>query len=159
MARPRKPVQHHKATGNFRPSRHGNVSLPVEIPPMPADLPPVAQATWNIVSEQLRRAGLVARIDLHALRLLCDSMDLYFQASDEVREFGVTLQQFTAEGMERRVVNPAVRVRSDSWRQVTLLLKQFGMSPAARTGIRIGDAGDECSEESKVAAILKLNVG
>lgn len=156
MGRPRKTAKHHKATGNYRPSRHGTLNLPVEIPPQPGDLSPAATATWNIVTEQLLAAGLVSLIDLHALRLLCESMDLYLQAADEIRNYGVTVDHEMADGRIKRVVNPAVRVRSDAWRQVVILLKQFGMAPAARSGIRVGDAGEDDDDKTRIAKILNL---
>ncbi len=156
MGRPRKPTSHHKQTGYFRPSRHGNLALPVEIPPAPKDLSKTAKATWEVVTEQLLAAGLVSRIDLHALRLLCESMDLYLIATQEIRKHGVTILQEMTSGAQKRVVNPAIRVRSDAWRQVVILLKQFGMSPAARTGLRTGEAGNDTDDQALIAQILRL---
>lgn len=156
MGRPRKPKQHHQATGNYRPSRHGALNLPVEIPPVPEDLTEAAADTWAVVTEQLLAAGLVSRIDLHALRLLCESMDLYLLASEEIQLYGVTIDQEMTTGAVKRVVNPAVRVRSDAWRQVVILLKQFGMSPASRTGLRLGDEGEADDDKARIAKILNM---
>lgn len=156
MGRPRKTKQHHQSTGNYRPSRHGTLNLPVEVPPAPEDLTENAAVTWSVVTEQLLAAGLVSRIDLHALRLLCESMDLYLLSSEEIQHWGVTVDHELADGRVKRVVNPAVRVRSDAWRQVVILLKQFGMAPAARTGLRVGDDSGDDEDKARIAKILNL---
>lgn len=156
MGRPRKPTAHHKQTGYYRPSRHGNLQLPVEIPQAPKDLSKNALAAWEVVTQQLFAAKLVSKIDLHALRLLCESLDLYLLASHEIRKYGVTVIQEMASGAQKRVVNPAIRVRSDAWRQVVILLKQFGMSPAARTGLRLGEGGQDEDDQALIAQILRL---
>lgn len=118
----------------------------------------MAQATWNVVSEHLRRSGLIARIDLHALRLLAESFELYLAMHDDVMLNGGVITEETLDGREKRVRNPATLVRAQAWKEVVQLLKLFGMAPAARTGLRIGETGGEESDEQKAARILGLSV-
>ena len=94
---------------------------------MPGDMPPAAEATWKALAPMLQAANLVAELDGTALRLLCESVYIYTEATDEIRRDGVTID-------EKRKAHPAVRVRDAAWSQVVKLCQQFGMTPSARTG-------------------------
>lgn len=143
MSRPRKPVEQHLRDGTYRPSRHSGGTLPVEIPAMPPDLSPAAQAAWNTITTGLERAGLVANVDGAALRLLCESWETYLEASDDVRRNGILTPYTNKAGATNQVVNPAVKVRSESWRQIYLMLRQFGLTPSSRTGLSVIERTDD----------------
>lgn len=145
----KKSIEHHIAVGNYRPSRHGNALLPVEVPPAPADLAPKAQAFWNVVTEELRRAGLISFCDGKMLRLAADSWEIYWLAMDDITERGILNDKRTA-------LNPAVKARDNAWKQLVTVLAKFGMAPAARTGLRVSNEQGEHSEEERVASILQI---
>ncbi len=148
-----KPIETHKRQGTYRPERHGRLVLPVELPDAPADLHPTAAAAWNIIGGHVKTAGVIARVDLYALRLLCESIKLYLDAQDEIEERGVTLIEMSTVGNEKTVINPAVRVRSQVWREIVKLLTQFGMTPASRTGLTAGEPGGG-PDDDRIRAIL-----
>jgi P27 family predicted phage terminase small subunit len=149
----KKPERQHKDNGTHRPGLHSSPRLPVEAPAMPPDITGKAQAAWNILSRQLVEMGVVAAVDMVALRLLCESIRVYMEADDEVQKYGITYMEETKAG-EKRVQNPACRVRNSAWAQVTTMLRQFGLTPASRTGMAFDQA--ENDEEQEVANILKM---
>jgi len=157
MGNPKKPIEHHKRAGNYRPSQHGRLTLPVEIPDAPADLHPTAAAAWNVIGGHVKAAGVVARIDLYALRLLCESIKLYLDAQDEIEERGITLIETSTVGNEKTIINPAVRIRSQVWAEIVKLLTQFGMTPASRTGLATGDTTG-VTDDARIEAILNPSV-
>lgn len=149
-----KPQESHKRDGTFVPSRHGSGRLPIEIPPMPPDLSPIAQGFWNTVTTQLKWAGIVTEVDGSALRLLCESWETYIEAGDDVRNNGITVLSVTKAGTNR-IVNPAMKVRNDAWKQIYSMLRQFGLTPSARTGMTLNELTDE---GDNIADILGIGV-
>lgn len=155
MPQRKKPASEHKANSTYKPSRHATPVLPVEIPVMPADMGPKAQAAWNVLTRQLFEAGVIASLDMQALRVLCETIELYTDATDEMRRLGIMIQQTNKGGFTNWVQNPAVRIQRLAASQMMTLLNKFGMTPAARTGIPF-DQQAENEDEAEVASILKL---
>ena len=137
-----KPRSQHQQDGTYRADRHGSGTLPVEIPGKPGDLTPVASAAWNTITKHLESAGLVSSIDGHAIRLLCESWELYLDACEKIAADGLIVQSVTKAGTND-VPNPAIRIRDAAWKQVYLMLRQFGMTPSARTGLNLTPAGGQ----------------
>jgi P27 family predicted phage terminase small subunit len=142
----KKPAQHHRKNGNFRPSRHGGPALRVQLPEPPPDLSPGAAAHWHVVGKMLEEAGLVTALDSLMLRLLCESAAMYVEAHDQVRNHGFT--ETTDKG--NVIQNPVVGVRNKLWTQVYTMAKQFGMTPVSRTGLH----AESKQEDDDVATIL-----
>lgn len=156
MPNPKKTVEHHRAMGNFRPGRHASPTLPVEVPAMPGDLAPAAQAVWKVVGEHLRFAGTIAKVDGQAMRLLAESWVLYCEASDAIAKHGVLIEEKSDKGFKRLKANPAIAIRAGAWKQIQLMLSKFGLTPADRTGLVPGTAPTSESEEERVERILKI---
>lgn len=155
----KKPAHVHADNGTYRTDRHDGPALPCVVPMMPPDMEPTAQAAWGQITQKLQLAGLIAELDQHAVRLLCESWATYLDARDECRKEGLTLKSTkqTKAGMhETTIVNPAYRIAAESWKQVVILLKQFGMTPSSRTGIDFVGARDGSKEEHRVNDILGI---
>lgn len=148
--RPRKPKALHERDGTLRPHRHGAGNLPVEIPEMPPDLCPTAQGVWNITTRKLEAAGLVADIDQLALRMLCESVALYHEACDGIKESGLVVMTLKGNAIQ----NPLVGIRNKAWVQIVKLCQEFGMTPAARNGFNLPEA----EEESDLDSIIGFSV-
>lgn len=129
---PKKPGKLHRDNGTYRPSRHGGPAIRVELPEPPAGLSPGAMAHWHVLGRQLSDAGLITALDGLALRLLCESAAEYIEAHEAMREQGFTSD--TEKG--NTIQNPMVGVRNKLWAQVRVMAKEFGMTPASRTGLQ-----------------------
>lgn len=150
---PRKtPAEQHKKRGTFQPSRHAGPSLPIEIPDMPPDMPPLAQAAWKNITTKLLDAGLVSDIDQTALRLLAESVWLYHESQDLIVSKGLVVM--TIKG--NQIQNPAVGIRNKAWAQIVKLASYFGMTPSSRTGLQCGPAPED---DDGTADILGFKVG
>lgn len=143
----KKPAALHKAAGNYRPSRHASPSLPIQAPEPPDDLSEGALSIWHILSGQLVAAGILSEIDGIAFRALVESVDLYRQAMQVIHDEGFTVK--TKHGL---VLNPAVRLRTTTWNEIVKLARQFGLTPAARTGM--GSTGEP--DDDDIADILRV---
>ena len=136
----KKPAAVHKARGTFRPHRHNDVRLPVQIPDMPPDLSPAAQAHWNVLTQKLLKAGLVADLDGTFLRLLCEECALYLEICDEIRIVG--LLPSLASGL--------LKARHSSFTRLRAMGRDFGLSPSARTGLNIDIAQENDDDVSSI---------
>lgn len=128
---------------------------------MPGDLSPAAAAVWSCVVADLRTAGTLASVDGKALRTLCESWVAYQRATDDVEAHGILITEKTAAGMTRLRKNPAVEARHSLFKEITTLLRQFGLTPSARTGLKSGSqpASGKPGEADRVRDILKLTAG
>jgi P27 family predicted phage terminase small subunit len=152
----KKPIAEHVTAGTFRKGRHAGPSMPVEPPPMPPDMSPAAQACWNTVVEECRFAGVLARVDGKAMRLLAESWALYLDAQDSIREHGIVISEPTAHGGNRVKANPACAIRSKAWKEVQTILAKFGLTPADRTGLKAGANVGESNKRDDVRSILRI---
>jgi len=140
-----KNEKQHKKDGTYRASRHKTVPLAVSIPPMPPDMSPAAQAQWHTITQLLFSAGYITDLDGVSMRLLCESIEIYVMALDDVRENGITLQ--TQKGCMQ---NPALGAKNTAWKQIHTICKQYGMTAIARTGL----AGNENPDEDETDTLL-----
>ena len=151
IGRRAKPISTHKKSGTYRKDRHKGPELEVQAPQMPPDLLPKAQAAWNVIVMKLMEAGLVADLDQLALRMLSESVELYLDACDLIREQGLV----AGGGDSGLYQHPAVGIRNKAWAQIVKLCGEFGLTPAARVGLHL-EAKQPNTDE--VARLLGLNV-
>ena len=147
----KKPAATHKRNGTYRPGKHGGPALKVQLPDAPPDLSPVAAAQWAVIGRELAEAGLISGIDRTAFRMLCESIAVYLDAMDELRNRGLVV---SCGDKGYLMPNPAVSVRNAAWTQIVAACKQFGMTPSSRTGLHLESKQDD----DDVANILGLKV-
>ena len=119
-------------------------------PQMPPDLSPTAQAYWHVISEKLVAMGVIADADGVALRLLVESLATYVESVDILAVQGLTITN-PQSGLSK--INPAFVAKTTSWKQIMAACVQFGMTPSARTSLRLEA---KQAEEDRVYEILGL---
>jgi P27 family predicted phage terminase small subunit len=150
------PAATHKKRGTFQPSRHsGPDSKPVPgIPEPPADLTEAAREAWISIAGKLLDAKLLTALDDLALRLMAESVDMYLRAGREIEHWGLT--SVTDKG--NTIQHPAVAVRNKAWSQIVKLCQEFGMTPAARTGLAVDVKASSDGKTEAMAKILGFKV-
>ena len=138
--RPPKPLERHRRDGTYRRDRHGD-GLPVlvggrpfELEP-PADLPPAALEVWRLVVPELVTVGLVDRVDVPALVVMCTAYARMVEAGELVAAHGLVVESTRGTA----IVNPAAKVERDASLLFLRYAEQFGLTPSARA--RLGLAG------------------
>ncbi len=106
-----------------------------------------AKAVWREIAPPLQKARLVAVIDVPLLAMCCSSIAQYRQAYTKVGDAAV---QGGGEG-KSETLNPWMIVQSMSFKQAVSILRDFGVSPAARTRIALQPQMDlfDAKSESK----------
>jgi len=107
----------------------------------PAWLDATAAIVWDELAPALRHCRLLTKIDVHALSMGCVAIAQYRQAATEVVGNLVCHSPVAAES-KGDSINPWLVVQSMSFKQAMTVLREFGMSPAARTRIAIQPQGN-----------------
>ncbi|MEM7810283.1 MAG: phage terminase small subunit P27 family [Planctomycetota bacterium] len=133
-----KPKAAHKRSGNYRPSRHGKGDAPASAPKKPRGMTPTASKAWNRVVPDLDALGYLNAVDQEGLRQLCEAIAEHDDALADIKKSGLVITEVKGDGNQTRKPNPSLVIRQNARKQVVSLLAQFGMTPAARTGLDIG---------------------
>jgi P27 family predicted phage terminase small subunit len=162
--RPPKPTALRLVGGNAgkRPLPVNEPAPPPGAPEMPAGLRPVAVAAWHRLSRTLGDMGVLTVADGEALTRLCDCLadlqdarDAYerpFVAERWNKDTGEITEQEIAEGGKPTYVSfgkdgVMLRTRTelaliaDCDRRVRGYLADFGLTPAARSKVKVQDSG------------------
>lgn len=115
---------------------------PSEVPTCPENLSPAAKREWKRITTELVAIGVLAKVDRHALALLCEAYATWDQALGEVRKTGLIVrvgaktvtdpisgQTVTMGGALQQ--NPYLAVANKAAEMVHKMLAEFGMARGA----------------------------
>lgn len=102
----------------------------------PAHLPERAKKFWNVLAPKLRKARLLTELDVSALEKLCVAEMNYWEVTDRIG------MDFVISGEKSDYTNPLLNQQSMYLKQIMMLYREFGKTPAARVRIAINPQGD-----------------
>jgi P27 family predicted phage terminase small subunit len=105
-------------------------------PECPDHLSDVAREEWDRLVEVLDEAKLLSRADGSLLALYCSTFALWVEAKANIAAEGMTTK--TDKGSLK--VSPYVSIAAVAVNQLGRLLVEFGLSPSARSRLRLGHA-------------------
>lgn len=112
----------------------------------PAWLPAPAAAVWNEIAKPLADAKLLTEVDVPMLAMACVSISQYRYAVCRVGD--ALVKSKIEKGDDGKFVevgehiNPWAMIQSMSFKQAMVVLREFGMSPSARSRVAIQPQGD-----------------
>lgn len=107
------------------------------VPSAPRWLSPEGRRLWKLVAPRLHKYKLLTGVDVLGLALLCDAYATYQEAREAVQEKGMLATSDKGAVYQ----HPAVGIMNSARKELLTWLREFGMTPSARTRIRI-DQGD-----------------
>jgi P27 family predicted phage terminase small subunit len=110
------------------------------IPDCPSKNPKVREV-WDYTIRQLVRMRTITMADRDTLGVYCDMVVQYQEAADMVREDGAIIQ-----GAHGPIRHPAVMVMNAAGTMVKNFSRDFGLNPAARSAIKVGDQRPKATE-------------
>lgn len=138
----RKPLPTHlklvKGNPGRRPLNDAEPKPRRERPGAPAHISDKAREAWGYVSGLLDRIGVLTEVDAIALEMLCEAYAEVLAARATLQAFGSSYYQTVNEGgsvMHR--AHPAVAVLQDADRRIKSWAAEFGMTPSARTRVKV----------------------
>lgn len=122
-----------------------------KLPSAPRWLSPEAKRHWRPVAKALHACGLLTEADVVAVGMLCESFAQYLAARAVVEEKGMI--ETTDNGYV--YAHPAVGMMKAARADVLKFAREFGMTPSARSRIRV----DAAEQEPSLADLLFDAVG
>lgn len=119
-----------------RPINDKEPKVKIALPPAPDDLDLVAKKEWRRVARYLYDLGIMSSLDTGVLHAYCvaHSDDLHYRRT--LRREGAVL---TAASTGRRYKNPVVSLAAEARRDKLKCAVEMGMTPSARTRIRVDE--------------------
>jgi P27 family predicted phage terminase small subunit len=119
---------------------------------MPYKLNAEAKKVWKKVCDVMETAGTISKVDFFALELMCDAIVMYRKAHAQLSKEGFMIEGNGRYG-DYQKPHPAITVRNDAFKQILSILKEFGMTPAARGQRPNSDAGSDQAKKDLMAAL------
>lgn len=144
----RKPTPSHlklvKGNPGRRPMNEHEPKPARSRPSAPAHVSEKARETWGYVSGLLDRMGILTEIDAVALEVLCEAYADFLAARAVLKAFGSNYYETVNEaGSVMHRVHPAVAEVKDADRRIRAWLAEFGMTPSARSRVKVNGENDE----------------
>lgn len=154
MARGRKPTPTHLrlVSGKIgkRPLNLQEPKAPQGRPSCPAHASDKARETWGYVCGILEDMGVLSVIDAVAIEMLCEAYADFVAASKALRDFGSDFYETATEsGSIMYRAHPALAKKQDADRRIRGWLAEFGLTPSARSRIKLGSDGDKNEDPEK----------
>lgn len=148
--RPRKPTALKVIEGN-----RGKRATPVGEPDPdylndltpPAWMPAHIAAVWSEIAPHLRAAKVLTVLDVPMLEQLCDAVAEFRQAAIESAEKKMMHNPETGAFSP----SPWLIIKSMANKRAIAAMREFGMTPAARSRVMIQPQGDLFAHENKAA--------
>jgi len=99
--------------------------------PCPAFLTSGAKGEWKRIVPELKRLGLLTKVDRSALAAYCQHWDEFRRATIEIEAAGAVVQ----EGDKNPIVSPWITIRNRASELMNKYIQQFGFSPSSRVGL------------------------
>jgi len=156
MPKPKKSIAELKATGSYRPSKHGALEdrpqPSIKAPIMPSFLNEEAVIYFNEVVDYGLDMNIISKADGIIVGLLSNELGEWLELNNAVRKEGVMIKLPTATGFMQDVINPKLKIRDDKTKVILKIIGDLGMSPAARSKVQINK--DYKQEKSALGIFL-----
>lgn len=114
-------------------------------PEMPAHLAgdQVAVDKWKQLVPILDRMGVLTKADGDALGAYCSLFSQWVKCEASIKKFGLLLVEVDEDSATGKVKqNPAVRIKADTIKMMRQFENEFGLTPAARSSLSVGEGRD-----------------
>lgn len=164
MPKPKKSIAELKASGSYRPNKHGRTEdmpeLPIEAPRMPHFVSVNALEYFNDVVALGIDMSIVTKADSLIIGLLASEIAEWVELDTHIKKEGFIVKLPTATGFMQSTVNPKLRVRDDKLKVILKMLSELGMTPAARSKVKVNQKSKEQKSalgEFLAAATKRMN--
>lgn len=135
-----KPTKLKELQGNpgKRPLNRAEPKFPKydKLPAPPSHLNRAGKKEWKRIVGILQQAGLLTEADYAPLAAYCQNYGRWVDAEKIIKEEGHT---FTSD-KGNIIQHPAVGIASTAMKNMVTMAREFGMTPASRTNIKVDDA-------------------
>ena len=115
------------------------VTVPLSSLKPPSFLPPLAKREWKRIVPQLNAMGLLSDLDISALAAYCVAYSTWVDALAQIKKTGALVRSPNGFPMP----SPYIKISRDAQDEMMKWLKEFGMTPAARSRVAVPAAEAE----------------
>ena len=134
------PTKILKLHGSRRAGKNKNEPKPtIAAPICPSHLIADAKAEWKRIVPELKKLGLLTKIDRAALAGYCQSWGRWVNAEKKIQKIGEVVKSPSGYPIQ----NPWLSIANKALKQCESFIKEFGLSPSARTRISVELPQDE----------------
>jgi P27 family predicted phage terminase small subunit len=125
--------------GNFRKDRdsHGP-DVEISVPECPADAPEVVRIAWKKIGPILAKQGMLSTCDQIPLFAYLDSYTKFKMVTKSLETLDDMLEE-TPNGYAQ--MSQGFHLRNKLWKEVMDAAKEFGHTPASRSGMKATNQG------------------
>lgn len=105
------------------------------IPKAPKHLDKEARAEWRRITPELKKLGLVSKIDRGALAGYCVAWSRWVDAETQLKRFGAVIKSPTGYPIQ----NPYLGIANTALMTMSRFLTEFGMTPSSRSRIHVNE--------------------
>ena len=154
MPRKAKPTNLHKLQGTYQKCRHSK-SQTLEIESDAIEPPPQlsrqALEHWDVIAQQLKKAGVLSNMDVDALAIYCEHWAMWAEANQQIQKHGMLVKD--PKKNNAPMVSPYLKISMQNAEIIRKMLSEFGMTPAARASLKV--SSNEKEQESPMASWIK----
>lgn len=132
-----------------RPINEAEPKAPPERPQRPPGMSEDAIAEWKYLVPKLDAMGILTKVDRTNLRILCEMVNLFNEATTWIQEKGILV---AGRKKGEAVKNPAVQMQRDAARLIATYSRMFGLDPADRASLEVGGLPADAADA--LAAVL-----
>ena len=126
-----------KLRGSWRAKTRADEPQPATAkPPCPQWLAPAAKREFERVAQELVELGVLAKIDMAVLAAYCQNYSRWAEAEAGIADQGLIVRSPNGYPIN----NPFISIANEAQRQMRAFASELGLSPSARTRIRIDAA-------------------
>lgn len=142
LGRPPKPTELKQLQGNpgKRAINKGEPKPEAKVPTCPKHLDDEARKEWRRVSKELYTLKLLTVVDRAALAAYCQNWARWVKAEEELAKDDVEMVMSTDKGYHH--ANPWIGISNQAQKQMRSFLAEFGMTPASRSRVSVGEEGE-----------------
>ena len=109
-------------------------------PVAPKILSPSAKRHWKTVVQYLYDAKLMTNMDIDALTVYCEAYARWAEANKHIIKEGIfSFEDADGETLKAPRTNHWLMIQQKAFEQMKAMLIEFGMTPSARTRVRVVD--------------------
>lgn len=118
----------------------------------------IAIEEWIRVTKELKEKNLITNVDISALALGCDALQLCLDAKKEISKYGQTYIVYDREGNRVMKKNPSITIHQDYAKLYKSFCSEFGLTPSARIRLTLPTI-EVKTDENPLRTLLKLKHG
>lgn len=113
-----------------------------------------AKKHFNKLAKEFESTELLVNVDVNGLALYCDALSDYIRYTDIIAAEGDQVTHTNKAGEKNKVPHPLLTKKKQAFDQMSKLMGEFGLTPAARAKLAMNLMKDEGQDDNRFSGRL-----